>query len=313
MNRFLASSILAVVVIGSAVAEEVSIGTPASVARMTAVGAASVDYRLASSSGSLWVAGDLRLPEAAEGDWSLSAHVRSSLTGQSEAGRVFVRSRRGSIPFDIELGRWVDDPLDRFDVRLELEPAVIPDANLFPVAGEEPHCFGSVGGNIAIVQFTRDPYHRFVEGVSIFAAADRVEGVTGQFRVYIINEDRYVLASATFPCEVVPSGEPARVNLELPSVEVPELFGIGVAWPGDRPPARFGIGKGGGERRSFLRESSTVRTSFRPGRNWMIRPDLVLDPAPGRHVYRLRDWVRPLHREEYPIERKRQPYVMYYL
>ena len=152
-----------------------------------------------------------------------------------------------------------------------------------------------VSGNVAVTMFERDAAHPFLDSVWVRASIDWQEKSTRLFRICVINEEHYTLASERFPCTELDTSR-AWVRVPMPAVELPERFGIGVAWPGEGPPLRLDIDPDAGASCSYLRDASGEWRSFGGDTNWMIRPELTLQPEPGRGVHRLRDWQRPVER-----------------
>ena len=154
----------------------------------------------------------------------------------------------------------------------------------------------SIAASGHAVQFQQSDKTRYVEAVQILAARyGTPEPPQDDFHLYLLNEQRQVLADVKFPYSMIERGDPKWYTLRMPSIEVPEKFVVALNF---NPHQTKGI---------YLAYSATNGASCHsqiglPGDGfefwkpveWMVRVSLTAEPTKAKGFQRLADWKPPV-------------------
>ena len=150
----------------------------------------------------------------------------------------------------------------------------------------------SLGASGHASAFTRPPQHRFVEAVQIFAARyGTPEAPKEDFHLYILNQDRQVLADVPCPYSLIERADLRWYTLRTPPVEVPERFFIALAFnPHQTKGIYLGLDTDVSESHSFAGLPEEGYEPLKERQDWMIRAALSEQPSDPKTVKRLADW-----------------------
>jgi len=153
----------------------------------------------------------------------------------------------------------------------------------------------SLGASGHAVAFKRPANATWVEAVEIFASRyGHPEPPKEMFHVYVLNNDRQVLADVPIPYETIKREADAWYTLRTPSIEVPEEFLIGLAFnPAERKGIYLSYDKNVEKSHSFVGLPDEGYEPMTENCDWMVRVRMAAKPSGQKGIFKLADWKPP--------------------
>ncbi len=159
----------------------------------------------------------------------------------------------------------------------------------------------SIGASGHASQFSRPPGAQFIEAVQIMANRyGPPEPPDEDFHLYILNEEKQVLADVAFPYSTIERSDMKWYTLRTPSVEVPETFYIALAFnPHQTKGIYLGMDKDVERTHSYTGLPRDGYELLEEKADWMLRVALTEKPTGEKSVMRLEDWSPPVKEEPF--------------
>lgn len=153
----------------------------------------------------------------------------------------------------------------------------------------------SLGASGHAVAFKRPANATWVEAVEIFASRyGHPEPPKESFHVYVLNNDRQVLADVPIPYETIKREAVTWYTLRTPSIEVPEEFLIGLAFnPAERKGIYLSYDKNVEKSHSLVGLPDEGYEPVTEKYDWMVRVQMAAKPSGQKGTFKLADWKPP--------------------